>query len=186
MYPFLTPHGLIMKLNREPLQEIIDETVKKDHEFWSRYTQQLIGLAVNYETSVKELCDYVEKVYRRKDLKEFKGDDAFARNPAAQKTFSKLRSSIAGVYAWRTGNTKMPAAQQRMLKEADFAFKQAYALCPYSPEALFRYVNSLVTAGRIDDAILLATTTLKLDPDNTQIEALIKELRRMNQPQRAP
>jgi thioredoxin-like negative regulator of GroEL len=66
-----------------------------------------------------------------------------------------------------------------MLKEAEFAFKQAYAYCPYSPEAIFRYINLLITMGRVDEAILMATTSQKLDPFNAQIEGLIYELKRI-------
>jgi tetratricopeptide (TPR) repeat protein len=186
MNPHLSPQGLILKINREPLPQITEETARKDHEFWSRYTEQLIGWPITYDPSVKELCDFVEKVYLRKDLKDFKGEPAFPRNDAAQRAFSKLRSSIAGLYHWRVAGAKTATERQRMFKEAEFGFKQAYALCPASPESLFRYINLLVGAGQIDDAILLATTALKLDPANTQVENLIKELDRIRQPQRLP
>src|SRR5687768_18366147 len=53
---------------------------------------------------------------------------------SGQKAFSKLRSSIAGVYNWRIANAKSQQEQQRMLREAEFAFKQAYAFCPRSEE----------------------------------------------------
>ena len=43
----------------------------------------------------------MEKVYLRHDFSGFKGDRKFIRDDQAQKAFSKLRSSIAGVYAWR-------------------------------------------------------------------------------------
>src|SRR5438270_2018234 len=39
---------------------------------------------------------------------------------------------------------RSPDSQRRALKEAEFAFKQAYAFCPYSPEAVFRYINLLI------------------------------------------
>ena len=64
-----------------------------------------------------------------------------------------------------------------MTKEADFAFRQAYALCPTSPEAVFRYVNLLLSSNRADDARLLAGTTLKLDPKNGQIQSLVESLK---------
>ena len=32
-----------------------------------------------------------------------------------------------------------------MNDEADFAFRQAWALCPYSPETVFRYVDLLMS-----------------------------------------
>ena len=71
---------------------------------------------------------------------------------------------------------KSPAATQALIHETDFAFKQAFAFCPYSPEAVFRYINFLVQFGRIDDAILVAQTCHKLDPNNDQATALVKQL----------
>jgi len=72
-----------------------------------------------------------------------------------------------------------------MTRAADLAFRQAYALCPSSPEALFRYVNLLLADKRLDDAILLAETSLQLDPENQQIKDLVENLENFNA-QRAP
>lgn len=180
MYPHLTPYGIIMKINRNPLPEMTQEIVDRDHEFWTEYSTRSIGNWITYDTTVKQICDFADQVYYRRKLpKDFKGDPAFIRDNDAQKAFSKLRSSIAGVYNWRIANAKSAPEQQRMLKEADFAFRQAYAFCPYSPEALFRYVNLLLSTGRVDDALLIATTSQKLDPFNGQIDNLIFELKRI-------
>ena len=183
MYPHLTPYGVIMKINRQELPELTDEVVNKDHEFWSQFSQRLIGNWITYNTTVTEICDFAEKIYLRRDYKGFKGDPKFIRDNDGQKAFSKLRSSIAGVYAWRLARPKTPAEQQRMLKEAEFSFKQAYAFCPYSPEAVFRYINLLISTGRVDDARRMATTSLKLDPNNGQMAGLVGELDRMKQAQ---
>ena len=72
-----------------------------------------------------------------------------------------------------------------MLKEADFAFRQAWALCPRSPEAVFRYLNALVAQRRFDDAILMAETALKIEPENIQLKDLGTELKRMKNSQRS-
>src|SRR4029077_20080227 len=69
--------------------------------------------------------------------------------------------------------------------EAEFAFKQAYAFCPYSPEAVFRYINLLIGMGRIEDARIMAVTSLKLDPNNGQMEGLVGQLEQMKQSQGA-
>jgi tetratricopeptide (TPR) repeat protein len=179
MYPYLTPFGIIMKINRNTLPELTDEIVKKDHDFWSQYSSRLIGNWITYDTTVKEITDFVAKTYLRRDFTGFKGDRKFVRDDQAQKAFSKLRSSIGGIYAWRisdAANTRNPAAQQRMIKEADFAFRQAFAFCPYSPEAVFRYVNLLLSLQRFDDALLVASTCLKLDPYNGQVIDLVNRL----------
>ncbi len=176
MFPHLVPYGIIMRINRQPLAELTDDMVRRDHEFWSQFSERLIGNWITYDTKVSEIADFVERVYLRKNFKGFIGDRKFARDDQAQKAFSKLRSSIGGVYNYRIGAARNPAEQQRMVKEADFAFRQAFAFCPYSPEAVFRYVNLLLTTQRFDDALIIATTCLKLDPFNGQVLELVNKL----------
>ena len=50
-----------------------------------------------YFNSLKEINDFIEKVYLRRDFSGFKGDRKFVRDDQGQKAFSKLRSSIAGI-----------------------------------------------------------------------------------------
>jgi tetratricopeptide (TPR) repeat protein len=183
MYPYETPFSIIMKINRNPLRELPDDVFKRDHAFWSKYSDRLIGNWITYDTSVKEIVDFIEKVYLRHNYAGFKGDLKFVRDDQAQKAFSKLRSSQAGVYAWRLGpqcpeeyRQKTPAGTQALVREADFACKQAFAFCPYSPEAVIRYVNFLLQYGRIDDALLVAQTCHQLDPYNPQGTTLVKQL----------
>ena len=38
MYPHLVPFGVIMKINREPVPEMTQEMIDKDHACWSRYS----------------------------------------------------------------------------------------------------------------------------------------------------
>ena len=178
MFPNLTPFGVIMKINRQPLPELTQEICDKDHEFWSQYSDRLIGNWITYDTPVKDVVAFVEKVNLRHDYSGFKGDLKFARDDEAQKAFSKLRSSIGGIYSWRLGLApsggpvppqwiaKTEAQRKMLLREANFAFKQAFAYCPYSPEAVYRYIQLLTgLEGRFDDALLIAETCHKLDPE---------------------
>jgi len=45
-----------------------------------------------------------------------------------------------------------------MSKKTDFCFSPGVRALPYSPEAVFRYVQFLVSQGRIADALLIAQT----------------------------
>ena len=63
-----------------------------------------------------------------------------------------------------------------MAEAADFAFRQALAISPSSPETVFRYVNQLVEEGRTNDALLVAQTASNLAPENGQISALAQQL----------
>jgi hypothetical protein len=175
MYPYLTPAGVIMKLNRQPLTSIPEDILQRDHDFWKQYARRLCGDFVDYDTSVKELMDRVEKIYVRRNFTGFTGDSKFVYDMDAQKSFSKLRSAIAGIYTWRLTpqcpleyRPKSSAEFQRLLKEADFSYRQAIAFCPWSPEAAFRYVNLLLQSNRVEDALLVARTYLKLDPFSAQ------------------
>ncbi|HEU5123729.1 MAG TPA: DUF2723 domain-containing protein [Verrucomicrobiae bacterium] len=188
MYPHLTPFGIIMKINRQPLTELSEEVLQRDHAFWKDYSERLIGNWVDYDTPVKDIAAFAEKVYMRHNFAGFTGDRKFVRDDQAQKAFSKLRSSIGGIYAWRLGMSsggptpaqympKTEAERQRLIREAEFAFKQAFAFCPYSPEAVFRYVQLLANLGRVDDALLIAETCQKLDPFNGQVASLVEQLK---------
>jgi tetratricopeptide (TPR) repeat protein len=183
MFPHLTPYGIIMKINRKPVPEMTEDMVRRDHEFWCQYSDRLIGNWISYDTSISNICAFAEKTYVNHDYRGFKGDPRFVRDDDAQKAFSKLRSSIGGVYAWRIDNARSEPERLRCLKEAEFAFKQAYAYCPYSPEALYRFVNILLRGGRVDDARLMAITSKKLDPANSGLDRLIEELERIKKQQ---
>lgn len=179
MYPYLSPYGIIMRINRQPVSELTEQMTATDHEFWTRYSARLTGDWLRYSTPVKDLAAWAERVYLRRNFRNFTGDRTFIRDDQAQKSFSKLRGCIAGLYAWRAGNSQPGTPEHlRMLKEADFAFRQAFAFCPYSPETLFRYVNFLVSPEihRLDDALVLAQTSQKLDPLNTSLSDLVNRL----------
>jgi len=184
MYPHLAPHELILKVNREPLASLPDDVVKKDHEFWTRQMSQMIGDWLKPETSVEEVCEFVSKVYVRKDYSGFKGDRAFVENDYARKLYSKLRSSIGGLYNWRAGIATDPAQKKRMLAEGDFAFRQAFAMCPESPESIYRYINLLVGAGRLDDALRIVAAARPLMPDDNQLVHVGTELARLKEGQK--
>ncbi|HEY1719269.1 MAG TPA: DUF2723 domain-containing protein [Verrucomicrobiae bacterium] len=183
MYPYETPFGIIMKINRNPLPELTDDIYKKDHDFWSKYSERLIGNWITYDTSIKQIADFAKKVYLDNNYAGFKGDRKFIRDDDAQKAFSKLRDSQAGVYAWRLSpqcppeyRPKTQAEMQSLERETDFAFKQSFAFCPYSPETVFRYVNFLLQFGRLDEAMLVAQTCKEFDPYNDSLTGLIKNL----------
>jgi tetratricopeptide (TPR) repeat protein len=190
MFPYETPFGVIMKINRQVVPSYSPEIFQKDHEFWSKYSDRLIGNWITYDTSVKEIADFAEKVYLHRNFSGFKGSRKFIRDDHAQQAFSKLRSSIGGLYAWRLGALsqvptppeympKTEAERDALVRETDFAFKQSFAFCPYSPEAVFRYINFLAMFNRFDDAIIAAQTCLDFDPYNEQIAVLIKQLQEM-------
>jgi hypothetical protein len=184
MYPHLTPHGVIMKVNRQPLTSIPDDILERDHEFWKQYSRRFTGDIVDYDTTVQQIARWIEKTYVRYDFNGFTGDRKFVHDIDAQKSFSKLRSAIAGVYLWRFSPQCPPeyrprtnAEFQRLLKEANFACLQAFAFSPWNPEAVFHLANLLIQTNRLDDALLVTETCLKLDPFNEQVRGLANNLR---------
>ncbi|HOW98099.1 MAG TPA: tetratricopeptide repeat protein [Kiritimatiellia bacterium] len=80
MYPYLEPHGLILKLNPEPLPELTADAVERDRQFW------------------------------KDTLARLESQPGWASNPDARKAFSKLRSAIAGVYVYRKKYDEAEAA----------------------------------------------------------------------------
>jgi len=124
MYPYLTPHGLIMKINNKPTP-LTAEVVKNDTDFWNWYCDRLLS------------------------------DQRFIRDIVARKSFSKLRSALAGLYA-----------ERGKPREAEIAFRQAVDLYDLSPEANFRLAQLIASQGRYEEAIKLFDTLLAKDPNN--------------------
>jgi hypothetical protein len=176
MYPYLSPHGLIFELHAKPLSGLSETAVREDEEYWKRIMGELVGDWITDKTSVEQETDFVDKIYRRKDLSEFKGSAEFTKSAATQKTFSKLRSSIAGLYIWRVQHATDADEKRRMQMAAELAFRQAYALSPTLPETVFRYVDLLNDLHRPSDALVIAKTSLRLDPDNGNFQRLVHTL----------
>jgi len=182
MYPHLEPHGLIMKINRQPLSELSDEIVKQDHDYWVKYVQPMIGDWLHNDTPVEEVAAFAKKTFGKQNFSGFKGDPRFIQNAYSHMMFSKLRSSLGGLYAWRLKHATDASEKERMAREADFAFRQAWALCPYSPEAVFRYVNFLLEQKRGADALLVAETAAQMPSmqgkEGEQLRVLVKQLQK--------
>ncbi len=108
MYPHLTPHGIIMKINRDVLPtpqenpEMWAMIVKRDRAYWDALTEQFLSRP------------------------------EFRRDADAQRAFAKLRSAIGGIYAYRRMLPEAEYAfqQARQLSpespEANFRLAQLY------------------------------------------------------------
>ena len=125
MYPYLSPHGLIMKINPEA-KRFSDDVATNDMEFWDWYWRRLLR------------------------------DPAFRRDFPAQKSFSKLRAAIAGLYL-KHGRSEQGAA----------AYREACHLYPASPEASFRYCQEVLLGQQKWDEIFdILDYTDRVDPNN--------------------
>ena len=162
MYPHLEPHGLIMKINRQPLVELSDETVQQDHDYWTKCIEPMIGNWLEMDTSVEKVSAFAEKIYLKHDFNGFQGDPQFVQNDHSCTMFSMPRSAIADLYVWRMNQAANSLEKERMGREADFTFRQAIALCPYLPAAVFNYVNFLLSQNRVSDALLIAKTAAEI------------------------
>jgi beta-lactamase regulating signal transducer with metallopeptidase domain len=182
MYPHLEPNGLIMKINREPLLQLPEDVIQKDEDYWQSRVNEWLGNWLTPETPVETVADFATKVYGRKNLDGFTGDPAFVSDAYAPKMYSKWRSSIANLYTWRLGaglselppeySPKSDAEKQKLAEAADFAFKQGFAICPFSPEIVFGYVNFLVKQGRKADALAIVHAAVIVDPKNETFRQL--------------
>jgi hypothetical protein len=176
MYPQLAPHGLIFELQRQALTGVSESEVRKDQDYWKKLADEMLGSWLSETTSLKEITDFALKYGSGKNLTDYKGDKSFAANAASRKCFSKSRASLAGMYVWRMRHTQDADERERMYHAADLALRQSYAICPSSPEAIYRYVNLLQSRRRLDDAILIAKTSLHLDPENQELQGLVSYL----------
>lgn len=176
-YPHLSPHGLIFKLNHEPLKALTPAMLDADHAFWTKQCQSMLGDWLKPDTSLSNVCHFAEAVYGRKDWSGFSGDKGYVTNEFATKTFARLRGSIAGLYQWRLTNKMEADDAARLRAEADYALRQAYALCPTDKVVIHRCLSFLMEQGRGGDAIVLLNTARKLDPDDQQLKEVLAAVR---------
>ncbi len=180
MYPYLSPHGLIMKINRQPLKEMTDAIVEKDRKYWQKQTAALIGDWLRADTGVKAICEFADLIYGQRDFEGLKGDVKYVNAGAGynpQLIYAKLRVAQASVYAWHADHAATPKEKQRMARAADFAFRQAIALGPRSPEAVAGYVNFLREQHRLNDARLVANTGAGMAPGDGGLHRLAEDLK---------
>lgn len=129
----LEPAGLAMRLRREAEGRDLTIDRARNDDFWDWMVRRLITRT------------------------------AYGRDFAAQKSFSKLRSSQAGIYA-RNGQAEA----------AERAFGEAMALFPISPDALFRYLQeSLLPQARFAVAGRMLRQYLRVDSGNTRAYAAL-------------
>lgn len=176
MQPQLVPQGPIFQLRRQPVERLDPAGLKQNTEYWNGLAGEMIGGWLQAGTPLSEVCDFAGRVYADKNPAGFTGDRGFADNEMAQACFSKLRSDQAGLFAWRAEHARSADERDVMYHAADFAFRQAYALCPSSPEALFRYTNLLLAHNRLEEAIRMAQTSQKVAPDDRQFAELTRQL----------
>ncbi len=137
MYPYLTPHGLIMKLNPEPVAQLDPALVARDHAFWGWYTDRLLS------------------------------QPAFRRDVMAQRSFSKLRTAQAGLYAARN-----------MAADAERAYREALRLYPLNLEARLRLVQQvLLPQGRFAESAALLDEHIAKDPHCAPARAMRDQAR---------
>lgn len=108
-------------------------------------------------------------------FEDLHNDPRFQRDEVAKKTFSKLRSTIGGLYAFRL-----------IVPEAEYALRQAIALCPESPDGNFRLAQLYVELGRFDDALAVLDDFAKHDRYNPRIPNFIDTVRTLKQQSNNP
>ena len=132
MYPYLEPHGLILKLDKEPLARLDPAVVARDREFWDALTKKMLA------------------------------DPRFLGDDWARKAYAKLRSAIGGVYAYRHLTQDAEAAYRQAIElcpahpEANFRLAQLYVELGRFDDALAvldRLQKLDPLEGKIDEAV---------------------------------
>jgi tetratricopeptide (TPR) repeat protein len=127
-YDYAIPHGLIYKLNRQKIEVLPKQIVERDIAYWREYSARLLG------------------------------DPNFKNDFDAQRSFSKLRQTIANIYRHRG-----------MAAEAERAYREALTLWPANAEAIGALAPYLWDRGAFDEAISVCDTALEHDPNNLDL-----------------
>ncbi|MFN2350738.1 MAG: tetratricopeptide repeat protein, partial [Kiritimatiellia bacterium] len=148
MYPYLEPHGLILKINPEPLPALTPEMVRSDMEFWTWYGNRLMN------------------------------DRKFLRDATARKSFSKLRCAIAGLYVYRRMFAEAEAAFLQAVElaplspEANFRLADLYVQMGRFADALQVMERNAERDPRNDKIVDFINQVRELEGMHRRVEAL--------------
>jgi hypothetical protein len=180
MYPHLSPHGLILKLNRQAPARISEKDTMEDRRFWHGQTSRFIGDWLTNETPINVYCEFLEQVYGHGQLDGFKGDPDYVlsdRKRSGHFVYGHLRLGQAHVYEWRMNNATSADEKQRMLRELDLAYRQSIALSPLDVERMKRYVQLLIGQKRTADARRMLEASRVIHPASKRLQQLAEELK---------
>ena len=170
----------IMAVNGNVIREIIDHN-KGQHAFYIEESYAIpwlypylepygIILKINREPLPQLTAATVarDRAYWDRLFEDLHHDPRFNRDDVAEKTFAKLRTVIGGLYAFR-----------HMLPEAEYAYKQAIALCPDGPDGNLHLAQLYVEDGRYDDGVAVLQEYQKHDRYNLRIREVIRVIQEL-------
>ncbi len=105
--------------------------------------------------------------YWRSTTQQLLADSGLTADSDVRKEYAKMACAQAGLLA-----------DHNLNDQAGQAFQLATELSPSSPEAVFRYVNYLVSQNRPQDALQAAQTAVTADPANKTFQALLEQLKK--------
>jgi beta-lactamase regulating signal transducer with metallopeptidase domain len=188
--PCLEPHGPVLEICRQPLAALTEEVIAQDRAYWKNRVARRIGKWLTDDTPMQKVVQFGDLEIHGKDLTSFTGAshlEGFCNSWSVQMA-SNFRGSIAALYAWRAGalkDVRTPAAylappgaaRQRLVEEADLAFRQAFAFSPFSFDLMPRYVYFLSCQDRSYEALTLAETVARDGMGSEEITNLITQLK---------
>jgi tetratricopeptide (TPR) repeat protein len=127
-YDYAVPHGLIYRLNKTKIDPLQKEAVDKDFAYWKEYSARLLG------------------------------DPNFRNDFDAQRSFSKLRQTIANIYRHRG-----------MSAESERAYREALALWPGNADSIVALTSYLWDRGDFGEAIEICDRALRDDPNSIDL-----------------
>ncbi len=172
----------VMAVNGYVIREIFDHN-KDRHAFYIEESYAIpwmypylepygIILKINHDPIPELTPEMVarDRAYWDALFNDLHNDPRFNRDDVAQKTFSKLRSAGGGLYAFH-----------HLASEAEYAFKQAIALCPDGPDGNFRLAQFYVEAGRFDDGLAVLAEYQRHDRYNFRIRESMRVIQELKQ-----
>jgi hypothetical protein len=103
--------------------------------------------------------------YWQDRVQQLMADPAAADSPAWLKAYSKMADAQANLFV-----------AHGLDEQAGQAFQLSLQICPYCPEPVFSYVDLLVAQNRTGDALAVAQSAAKADPNSQTLRDLVTRL----------
>jgi tetratricopeptide (TPR) repeat protein len=177
----ITGQAAVMAINEKLFQWLMQKNpdtsfaMEESYPFKSTFANAtalgaLMELRVQDEKNVLTRERAAQSVdYWRTTAQQLLADTEAADSYYVRMAYSKLASSQAGLLL-----------ERGFTAEAEQAFHYAQNIAPTSPEAVFRYVNLLVSQNRVQDALPIAENAARIAPENKQFGNLVQELQKLS------
>jgi hypothetical protein len=143
-FSHLVPEGVLLRVAQAPLDELPPEVMARNRAWWNKRTSELLGEHIALDTPWSRIIELARATFLDREKRGLEqgarwrvGDTTLPLQVEVCMNHAIQRAAIGQVYSWRANVTAEQSAKAAYAREADLAFRQAFALCPNAYDTVY-------------------------------------------------